>query len=149
MTLIAPNAKMYKDFVPATFSDLIENFFKESSDSKNTSDAVLSFLPKVDIAETDKQYELSLLLAGIAKEDIKIDFQDGKLIVSGERKFEKQEEGKKFHKIETQFGSFHRTFALPERTNHEAIEAHYNNGILKIVIPKDEKKTMKASIEVK
>lgn len=106
MTLISPNSRRYKDFVPTTFSDIIKNFFKENTESKNISDAVLSFLPKVNIAETEKYCELNLLLAGIAKQDIKIDFQDDKLIVSGERTFEKYEEGKKFHKIETQFSSF-------------------------------------------
>ena len=149
MTLISPNAKMYKDVVPTTFSDLIENFFKDNADGTKSNNAVLSFSPKVDIAETETQYELSLLLAGIAKEDIKIDFQDGKLVVSGERKLERKEAGKKYHKIETPFGSFYRTFALPEKTSHEAIEASYNNGILKIVIPKEEKKTLKTTIEVK
>ncbi len=149
MTLVASNPKLYKDFVPTSFAELVENFFKENSETKTTSNSVLNFVPKVDIAETEKQYEISLQIAGIDKEDIKIDFQDGKLTISGERKFEKKEEGKKFHKIETQYGSFHRSFVLPEHTNHEAIEATFNNGILNIVVPKDEKKVTKATIAIK
>ena len=148
MTLIKTHPGLYKDFVPTAFSDLVENFFKET-DSKNTSDSVLSFLPKVDISENEQNYYLSLLLAGIPKENIKIDFQDGKLTISGERKFANNEEEKKFHKIETQYGTFHRTFILPEKTNHEGIEAEYDNGILNVIIPKDEKKTMKTTISVK
>ena len=149
MNLVASNPKFYKDFVPTSFSELVENFFKENSEPKPSSTSVLNFIPKVDIAETEKYYEISLQIAGINKEDIKIDFQDGKLTVSGERKFEKKDENRKFHKIETQYGSFHRSFVLPEHTNHEAIEAAFNNGILNIVIPKDEKRVTKATITIK
>ncbi len=149
MTLLKSNAGLYKDFVPTTFSELVENFFKETAEAKPVSSSVLTFVPKVDISETEKQFEISLQVAGIYKEDIKIDFQDGKLTVSGERKFDKTETGKKFHKIETQYGSFHSSFVVPEHTNHEAIEAEFNNGILNIVIPKDEKKVIKATISIK
>ncbi|TAH26627.1 MAG: Hsp20/alpha crystallin family protein [Cytophagales bacterium] len=148
MSLIKNTPVSYKDYVPANFSSFIDDFFKDTNEIYGK-DSVLNFNPKVDIAETEKQYEISLQLAGMNKEDIKIDFHEGKLIVSGERKFEKKEEGKKFLKIETQFGSFHRTFALPEKTNHELIEADYNNGILNIVIPKEDKKTNKTSIVIK
>ena len=149
MTTVATNPRLYKDFVPTSFAELVENFFKQNSETKPTANTVLNFIPKVDISETEKQYEISLQIAGINKEDIKIDFQDGKLTISGERKFEKKEDGKKFHIIETQYGSFHRSFALPEHTNHEAIEAAFNNGILNIVIPKNEKKVTKATITIK
>jgi HSP20 family protein len=133
-----------KEFIPRSFTDIIDNFFNETIQNS----ATVNFLPRVDITESEKQYEIQLALPGFKKEEIKIDFQEGKLTVAGERKFEKIE-GKKYHTIESQYGSFKRSFQLPDKVNHEGIEAEYLNGILIITLPKDEKKIAKASINIK
>src|ERR1700712_5377865 len=98
MTLVKTNPNV-KEFIPTSFTDIIDNFFKDSVTDANA----LKFLPKVDVAEDEKKYEIHLALPGIQKENINIDLQDGKLTISGERKFEKREDGKKYHTIETQY----------------------------------------------
>jgi HSP20 family protein len=143
MTQVKSNADV-KEFIPRSFTDIIDNFFNETVQNSTA----VNFLPRVDITESEKQYEIELALPGLKKEEIKIDFQEGKLTVSGERKFEK-EEGKKYHTIESQFGAFKRTFQLPDKVNHGAIEAEYINGILRIILPKDERKIAKSSITIK
>ena len=144
MTLVKNNSNV-KEFVPTSFSDIIDNFFKDSVTEGN----VLKFLPKVDIAEDEKKYEIHLALPGIQKENIDINLQDGKLTISGERKLEKKEDGKKYHTVETQYGAFQRSFYLPDKASNEGIEASYVDGILTVSIPKDEKKLAKTSIQVK
>ncbi|HEX8545347.1 MAG TPA: Hsp20/alpha crystallin family protein [Cytophagaceae bacterium] len=146
MTLVKNNSEL-NGFIPTSFTDIIDNFFK---DSVNNNEAkILKFFPKVDIVEDEQKYEIHLAIPGMKKEEFKIDLADGKLLISGERKFEKSEGSKKYHILETQYGAFQRAFYLPEKANAEAIEAAYNDGILLITIPKDEKKIAKATIQVK
>ena len=146
MTLI--KTKQANELSPASFSDFIDNFLKDSFGTNYTNRAV-KFLPGVDIAEDEKTYEISLAVPGLNKEDFKINLEENKLTISGERKLVKEDDSKKYHTIETQYGSFSRTFYLPQLANTEAISAEYVNGILKLSIPKDEKKTLKTNIEVK
>ncbi|MBX9852262.1 MAG: Hsp20/alpha crystallin family protein [Cytophagaceae bacterium] len=136
-----------KEFIPKTFTDIIDNLFNDTLG--NVSNKVLKFLPGADIVEGEKNYEIHLAIPGMNKEDIRIEFQDGKLTISGERKFEKEEQGKKYYTVETQYGAFQRSFYLPDNINLEAIDASYEAGILKLNIPKDEKKIAKTTIQVK
>lgn len=144
MTLVKNNSHV-QEFIPTSFTDIIDNFFKDSV----SGNSVLKFLPKVDVAEDDKKYEIHLALPGLSKEDIKIELQDGKLTISGERKFANNEDGKKYHTVETQYGAFQRSFYLPDKASSEGIDAAFNNGILTVLIPKDEKKLARTSIQVK
>ncbi len=129
---------------PASFSTLLDRLFAESVGAP-----LKQFSPAVDIAEDEKSYEIQLALPGMKKSDIKIDLQDRKLTISGERKQEEKKEGKNFHSIETQFGSFKRSFFLPEDVLEEGVGASYEDGLLNLVLPKKEKKATKATIEVK
>jgi HSP20 family protein len=142
--ILVKNPSEVKDFMPKSFTDIIDNLFNESLNA-----TAVKFLPRADVAESDTSYEINLALPGVKKEEIKIDFQDGKLIVSGDRKLEKEGTQKKYHAIETQYGSFIRAFQFPGKVNQEGIEAEYINGILEIRIPKEEKKISKTSIQVK
>lgn len=109
-----------------------------------------SFVPAADILETAQGFELHLALPGVVKEDVKIDFQDGQLIVSGERKAPAADENApKFRRLETGFGSFSRSFRLPETVDVTAIEAALTDGILRVVLPFDSKKVTKHHIEVR
>ena len=146
MTLVKNNPEL-NGFIPTSFTDIIDNFFKESVSSNDTK--VLKFFPKVDIVEEEHKYEIHLAVPGMKKEEFKIDLAEGKLLISGERKLEKSEDSKKYHILETQYGAFQRAFYLPDKANVDAIEAAYNDGILLITIPKDEKKIAKATIQVK
>lgn len=130
--------------VPASFSGMLDKFFNDSFGA-----ALKQFNPAVDIAEDVKFYEIHVAVPGVKKQDFKIDLIDGKLTISGERKMEEKKEGKNFHSVETQFGSFSRSFFLPEDVKEDKVEATYEDGLLKLTLPKKEKKVSKASIEVK
>lgn len=106
------------------------------------------FQPRVDIVENDQAYELHVAVPGMNKEDFQIEMKDNFLTVSGERKFSNEKKEANWHSIETQFGSFSRSFSLPENVDASKITAKYTNGILEVSIPKDEKKALKATIKV-
>lgn len=134
------------DFVPTSFSNLIDRFFSDAS--ARTGGSAYSFVPKVDISETEKAYEIQLAIPGVNKEDFKIDLNENRLTISGERKFAKERKEHDLHVVETQYGNFSRTFSLPENVDAGKISAAYNNGILEITVPKDEKKALKTTIKV-
>ncbi|HZI23684.1 MAG TPA: Hsp20/alpha crystallin family protein [Chryseolinea sp.] len=134
------------DFVPTSFSNLIDRFFNDTL--ARTGGSAYSFVPKVDIIETEKAYELHFAVPGVNKEDFKIDLNDNHLTVSGERKFAKEKKENNLYVVETQYGNFSRTFSLPENVDASKINAIYNNGILEVTVPKDEKKVLKSSIKV-
>jgi HSP20 family protein len=130
--------------MPQSFSSMLDRFFNESVNSKGFS----GFTPHVDASETEASYEIEVALPGIRKEDITIDFQEGKLSISGERHFEKREEGRRYQMLETQYGKFSRSFYLPDNVNPDQIEAKLTDGILQVTVPKDAKKTMKRQINI-
>lgn len=132
------------DYVPATFSSLIDRFFNDNLTRSGGS----MFQPRVDIVENDQAYELHVAVPGMNKEDFQIEMKDNFLTVSGERKFSNEKKEANWHSIETQFGSFSRSFSLPENVDASKITAKYTNGILEVSIPKDEKKALKATIKV-
>ena len=141
MSLIRYNTA---DYAPATFSSLIDRFFNDTMTRSGGS----SFQPRVDIVENDNAFELHVAVPGMNKEDFQIEMKDNFLTVSGERKFTNEKKDANWHSIETQFGSFSRSFSLPENVDAGTINAKYNNGILEISIPKDEKKALKTTSKV-
>jgi HSP20 family protein len=109
-----------------------------------------AFMPAADILENEQGFEIQLALPGVAKEAVKIDFQDGQLVISGERLAPAVEENApKFRRVETGYGSFTRSFRLPETVDVTAIDAELSNGILRVVLPFDSKKVTKHHIEVR
>ena len=102
----------------------------------------------MDISEDEKEYVVKAEIPEMKKEDIKINVHDDVLTVSGERKYEKEEKGKKYHRVERAYGSFMRNFALPENADGSKISAEYKDGVLKVHLPKSEQAKKKA-IEVK
>lgn len=109
---------------------------------------VAEWSPLVDISEDEKEYLVKAELPEIKKEDVKLTVQDDVLCISGERKYEKEEKGKKYHRMERAYGSFMRSFTLPEDADGSKVAAEYKDGILKVHLPKSEKAKPK-SIEVK
>ena len=93
---------------------------------------------RMDMKENEKEYEMSVDLPGMDKSEIKMHVEDNGLVIEGERKSEKKEDKDKYHFCERHFGSFHREVSLPENANVDAINAMYDNGVLKVVIPKKE-----------
>jgi len=130
-----------QDLSNRRFSDLLDDFFNEAVTSSN------NFIPGLDVSETDDQFLVNVELPGMKKEDIDVSLDNGRLSISGERKFEKEEGGKKFHRVETRYGSFNRSFQLPDNVDEESINATYESGILNISIDKSEDK-VKKKIEI-
>ncbi|MBU2640813.1 MAG: Hsp20/alpha crystallin family protein [Gammaproteobacteria bacterium] len=104
--------------------------------------------PKVDISETDKAFTIKAELPEVRKEDIKVNIENGMLSISGERKQEKEEKDKKFHRIERFYGSFMRSFTLPGNVDAAQIKAEYKDGMLNLSLPKTAENKPKAT-EVK
>jgi len=109
---------------------------------------VAEWLPPVDIAEDDKEYTIKVELPGVNKEDVRVSVEGGVLSITGERKAEKEEKNKKYHRIERSYGSFARSFTLPEGAAGDKVSAEFKDGVLRVHLPKDEEAKRK-SIEVK
>jgi HSP20 family protein len=92
--------------------------------------------PAVDIQETDKEYIVKADLPEVKKEDVKVEFEDGMLTMEGERQLEKEEKGRKFHKIEREYGKFVRRFALPREVDAGKLSADFRDGVLNVHLPK-------------
>jgi HSP20 family protein len=97
-----------------------------------------SWIPAIDVVETDDAIVLKAELAGMKPEDINIEVQDNVLTVSGERRFEEEVKEDKFYRIERRYGSFSRSLALPPTADESKVDAAYENGILKITVQKAE-----------
>ena len=135
-----------RGYYPSNMGGLLERFF---NDSLYDNTQVQNFIPDVDVLESEKTYELHLAVPGFNKNDFNLGVDDKLLTVSGERKFVEKTSDKTFKSVQTRYGSFQRTFTLPENIDATKIEAHYNNGILEVIVPKDETKVLKANIKVK
>lgn len=94
--------------------------------------------PSADISETKTHYVIKAQLPEVDKKDIDVSVEDGVLTLSGERRYEKEEESEEQHRIESMYGRFSRSFALPSDADESHIEAKSKNGVLKIRIPKKE-----------
>lgn len=114
------------------------------AESSNEMLAVADWAPSVDISETDTAYLVKAELPGMKKEDVKVAIQDGMLTLQGERNIEKEEKGKKFHRIERSYGSFARSFRLPGDADENSVKAEFENGVLNITLAKSEKAKPKA-----
>jgi HSP20 family protein len=109
---------------------------------------VSEWTPLVDITEDEKEYLIKAELPEVKKEDVKVTVENGTLSITGERKVEKEEKGKKYHRVERAYGSFMRSFTLPEGTTGDKVSAEFKDGVLKVHLPKSEEVKPK-SIDVK
>ncbi|CUS35135.1 Heat shock protein, Hsp20 family [Candidatus Nitrospira nitrificans] len=119
-----------------------------SRGDKQEAITVAEWSPLVDISEDDKEYVIKAEIPEMKKEDIKLNVNDDVLTITGERKYEKEEKGTKYHRVERAYGSFIRSFTLPEDADGSKVNAEYKDGLLKVHLPKSEKAKPKA-IEVK
>jgi len=95
-----------------------------------------SFVPAVDVYEDEHKVALKLEIPGVTQQDVDIQLENNILTVRGERKFEKEEKEENFHRIERRYGSFARSFTLPNTLDPESVQANYENGVLKIELAK-------------
>jgi HSP20 family protein len=97
--------------------------------------AVADWSPEVDISEDDHGYLLKADLPEMKKDDVRVTVEDGILSVCGERKCEKEDQKKKFHRIERSFGTFRRSFTLPDDADSTKVTAEFRDGVLKVHLP--------------
>ena len=109
---------------------------------------VADWSPTVDISETDGEYLIKAELPEVKKDDVKVTLEDGILTIHGERRREKDEKTTKYHRVERSYGSFVRSFSLPDQVDENGVKAEYRDGMLNLRIPKSEKAKPRA-IEVK
>jgi HSP20 family protein len=109
--------------------------------------ALADWAPVVDVLETDTEFQIRAELPGIEKQDVKLSVEEGVLTISGRRDQDKEEKGTRYHKIERPYGSFARSFTVPDVVDEQKVSAELKNGVLTIRLPRSEKARPK-SIEV-
>ena len=132
-----------RNYKPFLWSSLFDDDFFPVVSQRNTS------MPAVNIKEDDKRFSLDLAVPGIDKKDLKIEISDDVITVSSEHKEEKEDNRDDYKRREFSYTSFCRSFYLPENVNKEKIDANYKDGILTIVLPKEEEEKTKLSRQVK
>jgi len=135
-SLFPANSRM--DF-PNFFNDVFDNLLKEEK---------VSWMPAVNIMERENDFKIDLAVPGLDKKDFNIEVENDMLVVSGERKEEKVEEKDRVTKREFHYGSFKRSFTLPEIADVEKINASYNNGVLSVSIAKKEEAKQNAKRQI-
>ncbi len=104
--------------------------------------------PLVDVTEDDQEFLIKAELPEVKKEDVKVRIEEGMVRISGERHFDNEEKGRKYHRVERAYGSFERSFAIPEACKPDELTAEYKDGMLTLHIPKSKDAAPKV-IEVK
>jgi HSP20 family protein len=122
----------------STLQDRMNRLFRDSYGPEGREESLTSttFAPPVDVYEDEHNVTLKIEVPGIDEKDIDVRIENNVLTVHGERKFEKEEKEENFRRVERQYGSFTRTFTLPNTVDSEKVSANYEKGILKIALPK-------------
>ncbi|MCB1662550.1 MAG: Hsp20/alpha crystallin family protein [Pseudomonadales bacterium] len=110
---------------------------------------IASWTPSADISETKKEYLVKAELPDVEKSDIHISFNEGSLVIEGERKYEKEEEDETCHLTESFYGKFSRMFALPNNIDQSNIKAEYKKGVLRVRLPKTKESEPSHPIKIK
>src|SRR3954452_6420659 len=114
-------------------NSLFQDYGRPGQDELTTTS---SFVPAVDVYEDEHKVTLKLEIPGIKQEDVDIRLENNTLTVRGERNFEKEEKEENFHRIERRYGSFSRSFTLPNSVDPENVKADYRDGVLNIELAK-------------
>ena len=125
-----------RDF--STLQDRVNRIFRESFSPERPDEALTTsnFAPPVDVYEDEHNITLKIEVPGIDEKDINVSIENNTLTVHGERRFEKDEKEENFHRVERMYGSFTRSFTLPNTVDPEQVSAHYEKGVLKIQLVK-------------
>ncbi|MES2140716.1 MAG: Hsp20/alpha crystallin family protein [Bacteroidota bacterium] len=151
MTLVL---KRNGNLFPRVVNDLMESGTVFSPDLLDFNNNLMNWdfsskVPSVNITETEKEYKIELAAPGLEKKDFKIEVENKVLIISSEKEEEKKEEDKNYKRREFSYSSFSRSFQLPEDILSDKIDAKYENGILKLSVPKKEVSVSKQKKEIK
>ena len=125
---------------------LFDRFFDDDIFNWNMDLPVNTVTPNHDTIEKDNEYLVDFALAGFKKEDVSLNVDNNILTIEGERKVDEET---KYSRKGTFYGSFKKSFTLPENINSEKIDASFTDGILSVIIPKDEKAKLTKTIEIK
>ena len=119
-----------------TLQDRMNRLFRDSFGEREEALTTATFAPPVDVYEDEHNVTLKFEVPGIEEKDIDVKIENNTLTVHGERKFEKEEKEENYRRIERQYGSFTRSFTLPNTVDVDHVEAHYDKGVLKIQLAK-------------
>ncbi len=112
--------------------------FQDTVNRMLDQNAARPWVPAVDIFETENEWVLKADLPDVKLEDVDIQIENGNLTLKGERKFQKEENGKGYQRVERSYGTFARYFSLPDTVDSENVRADYANGVLTVKLPKKE-----------
>jgi HSP20 family protein len=123
----------------------LPGFFRFGRPQRGTGE-YFDWSPATDISETDKEYLIRAALPAVKKEDVKVTYENGVLTLSGERRQKEEQKDEKFHRVESYYGNFSRSFALPDEIEEDAIKAESKDGVLTIHVPKAESEVKKLTM---
>ena len=125
---------------PFSFPNEMGRFFGDlfAPHEGETDTEETSWMPTVDISETENGYEIRAELPGVSEDDVNVSVTDNVLTVKGEKRQEAETEGKNYHRVERRYGSFQRRFSLPSEVETDDIKAEFSDGVLRLSIPKPE-----------
>ena len=134
MTVLA-RWEPFREFT--TLQDRMNRLFRDSfGEGREEALTTSTFAPAVDVYEDEHNITLKIEVPGIDEKDIDVRIENHTLTVHGERKFEKEEKEENYRRVERQYGSFTRTFTLPNTVNHDNVQADYDKGVLKVKLAK-------------
>ena len=129
-TGIRPLDDLYREM-----DTIVQHLFPDENGRNGRRD----FLPSLNVAENDTAYEITVDLPGLNPEDVSVELHENQLAISGKREAETEEQGKTFHRVERQHGEFRRVISIPTPVDEHNIAAEYQDGVLKVSLPKSEK----------
>lgn len=127
--------------VPDIFKEMehmAKNLWEDVRFPELTTDIGVDWAPRIDLTESEESIEVKAELPGLESKDIDISVDRDILVIKGEKKREKEESGKHYHKVERHYGSFYRSLRLPVEVKMEKIDAKFKDGVLTITLPKSE-----------
>lgn len=139
--LIPARRRRREDRFPTLFremEDMMKTFWGDTGFGELATSPGLDWAPRVDVSETDKTIEVKAELPGLEKKDVTISLDRDTLIIKGEKKQEKEEKTKTFHRTERSYGTFYRALRLPTEVEADKVEAAYEKGVLTVTLPKTE-----------
>lgn len=149
MTVIKmnPAREFFRErMLPNEVNSLFDSFFNEGIGKFERN---VFFTPRADVLEKQNQFEVHLALPGLKKDEINISIEKNIMTISGEHKLKNEEKEDKFHMVENFYGKFSRSFSLPENINQSKIEGAFEDGMLKLFLPKAEPKQYTTKVLIK
>lgn len=146
LTRWTPTSDLFRDRVGRLFDQIIDESVAPAERTEGFGSR--HWVPAVDIKESDEALTLTAELPGLAKENVNLSIENNVLTLTGERKFEKDVKQESYHRIERAYGSFSRSFTLPNNVKAEAVDATFVDGVLNVVLPKIEEAKPR-SIEIR